>query len=58
MERNQMPANLETAAMSQVRQRLVESLRVIDDLERFLPTDGDGEDSADTMGEKGASHGQ
>lgn len=53
-----MPANLETAAMSQVRQRLVESLRVIDDLERFLPTDGDGEDSADTMGEKGASHGQ
>ncbi|MDN5715599.1 MAG: hypothetical protein L0G89_00035 [Janibacter sp.] len=34
-----MPENPDTAAVSQVRQHLVESLRVIDDLDRFLSED-------------------
>lgn len=52
-----MPDDPDTTALGQVRQHLVESLRVIDDLERFLPKD-DGEDPDGDMGEGGAPHGQ
>ncbi|WP_338752279.1 hypothetical protein [Janibacter alittae] len=52
-----MPDDPDTTAITQVRQHLVESLRVIDDLERFLPKD-DSEAPEGTVGEGGAPHGQ
>lgn len=52
-----MPENPDTEAIGQVRQHLVESLRVIDDLERFLPK-ADGEEPVEVTDEGGASRGQ
>lgn len=49
-----MPDNHDTA-IGQVRQHLVASLRVIDDLDRYLPTDQVGGPAAPTD-EGGARH--
>lgn len=48
------------AAIGQVRQHPAQSLRVIDDLDRFLPTEGPGEEPDASMpGPDGsACHGQ
>lgn len=50
-----MPENPDTAAIGQVRQHLVASLRVIDDLDRYLPRD-DRDGAAGTTVEGGAGH--
>lgn len=50
-----MPENPDTAAIGQVRQHLVASLRVIDDLDRYLPHD-DRDGAAGTTVEGGAGH--